>query len=889
MADDFTQANRRLRIATPLGPDELLITGLTGTEGISTLFHFQAELLGRDEHVDFDAIVGKGVTISIAAGKQLRYLNGIVSRFSQSGTVGRHASYRADIVPWPWFLTRTTDCRIFQKKAVPDIAKEIFGEYGFSDYRFRLNGTYDPREYCVQYRETDFTFVSRLLEEEGIFFFFDHEDGKHTLVVGDSPHAHEPCPVLSQVRFMHESGTGSDDDDIVTWFAKEQEVRAGRYSHTDYNFKTPSLDLSASATGADPRPYELYDYPACGPTRSRTEALVRIRQQEEDATRVRFGGAGFVRSFSPGWKFTLRAHGDGVSATFDGNYVLTAVRHRAKESYAAGEETEVSYDNDFECVEGSVVFRPPRRTPRPVIHGVQTAMVVGLAGEEIFVDEYGRVKVQFYWDRLGKWDENSSCWLRVSHDWAGKNWGIVSIPRIGQEVIVSFLDGDPDRPLITGRVYNAEQMPPYTLPAGKTQSGIKSRTTLGGTPSNFNEFRFEDKKGGEEIYLHAEKNWTVHVKDGEAKTVGSSISTSAGGSISRSAGGNHSRTADKSIIDKATIDITTNSGKNMALQAGGSYALHTNLGIHLKAMNFVAELIESGAKQAAEAIKKGAMATGVAAGVAGHAASSGAGGGTDSLAAGFSAVGSQAAAGAQQTGMQALAALSPGIEAGAVELNRMSEAASQGMQHLEGPVNTAIAKMDGLKNALQSGASPEAVAGAFMDMAAAAMTAWKDAAKIIEGLLPQIPSIVLWAMKDIQATALWSMSLSTRVKGISIEAKNHDIDIKAKKNVKIEASDKDLSVKASKNDILIEAKKHVKVTAGEEIVLETGQSSLTMNHDGTIVLKGKGITIDAMQKIEAKAMNMTSEAQVKSVTKGAMIEVEASGINTIKGALVKIN
>src|SRR5262249_48519086 len=656
---------------------------------------FRAELLGRDDRRDFDPIVGKNVTVAIAATGGDRYVNGIVSRFAQAGTVGRHASYTADIVAWPWFLTHTTDCRIFQKKSVPDIVKQIFGEYGLSDYRFQLTGSYEPREYCVQYRESDYDFIARLLEDEGIFYFFVHEDGKHTLVLADSQRAHDPCPVRDRVRFVHEQES-LDDEDVVTTFSKAQEIRAGKVSHTDYCFKTPSIDLHASATGADPRPLELYDYPAGASKRDRCETLARIRQEEVDAARIVFRGTSYVRSLTAGYKFTLTSTGDGVSRTFDGGYVVTTVQ--ASESYGVGgddEEPELSYRNDFTCIASSTPFRPVRATPRPVVHGVQTAKVVGPAHEEIFVDEYGRVKVQFHWDREGKWDENSSCWIRISQDWAGKNWGIVSIPRIGQEVIVSFLEGDPDQPVITGRVYNAEQMPPYALPANRTQSGIKSRTSVGGTPDTFNELRFEDKRGAEEIYLHAEKNWTIHVKDGESKTVGSSISTSAGGNISRNVGGDHSRTANQNIKDKANVDITTNSGKNMELQAAGSYSLLPNLGIHLKAMNFAAARIESGAKEAAKAIKKGAAATGVAAGVAGYRASDAAGGGQASLEAGFAAVGEKAAAGAQQAGLQALAALAPGIEAGAARDQRLSRRAAPGLPKSAGAGHQGVTQNDG--------------------------------------------------------------------------------------------------------------------------------------------------------------------------------------------------
>jgi type VI secretion system secreted protein VgrG len=560
MADDFTQANRRLRIETPLGPDALLITALSGTEGVSTLFHFQAELLGRDEQAKFDDIVGKNVTISIAAGKGDRYLNGIVSRFSQSGTVGEHAHYRADIVPWTWFLTRTSDCRIFQKKSVPDIVKQIFGEYGFSDYKLQL-GSHQPREYCVQYRETDFNFIARLLEEEGIFFFFDHADGKHTMIISDGSRSADPCRVLDHARFVHEQ-VSLDEDDVVTWFAKEQEVRAAKYSLTDYDFEKPSLDLAANATGSDQRKYELYDYPAGGTTRDRTQSLARLRQEEEDTSRVVFRGHGYVRSFTPGFKFSLASVGVGVGSTYDGSYVLTSLRHHASESYGQGEGSDSSYENEFECIDPGVHLRPPRHTARPVVHGVQTAVVVGPGGEEIYVDKYSRVKVQFFWDREGKRNENSSCWLRVSTSWAGKNWGMVSIPRIGQEVIVSFLEGDPDQPIIVGSVYNGEQMPPYDLPGNKTQSGLKSRSSLSGTPANFNEIRFEDKKGSEELYLHAEKDETIVVENDKSESVGADETISIGHDRTETVGHNETITVQndraETVVGNETLTVAKN-------------------------------------------------------------------------------------------------------------------------------------------------------------------------------------------------------------------------------------------------------------------------------------------------------------------------------------------
>jgi type VI secretion system secreted protein VgrG len=519
MADDFSQANRRLRITTPLGDDALLVTAVTGEERISGLFHFDLELIGRESKVDFDQIVGKAVTLSVETTKGKRYTNGFVSRFSQGGTVGDHARFRAEVVPWLWFLTRTADCRIFQHLSVPDIVKQIFTDLGFTDFAFRLQGTFEPRDYCVQYRETDFAFVSRLMEEEGIFYFFEHEDGKHTLVMGNTPNVHQPAPIESKVLLMHET-ISTDQENVATRWDKTQEVRTGKWSATDYNFETPSLSLMASASSADRsanQKLEVYDYPAGDKKRPPIERIVKLRQGEEDRSVRTYGGESYARGITPGYRIDLEGVGN---SDFDGTYVVTQVSHTMHESWGPGVEEEHSYKNAFECIPLAVPFRPECVTPRPEVHGVQTAVVVGPGGEEIFVDKYGRVKVQFHWDREGKKNETSSCWIRVAHGWAGKNWGIIHIPRIGQEVVVAFEEGDIDHPLIVGSVYNAEQMPPYDLPANMTQSGIKTRSSKGGTPANFNEIRFEDKKGSEQVYIHAEKNQDNVVENDETLSVG---------------------------------------------------------------------------------------------------------------------------------------------------------------------------------------------------------------------------------------------------------------------------------------------------------------------------------------------------------------------------------
>lgn len=869
----YTQANRLIAFDTPLGEDVLLLQGFSGHEGLSRLFAFQVDLLTEDTAIACHQLVGQRVTLRIGlADESQRSINGFVSRFTQRGCDARFTYYRAEVVPWLWFLTQTADCRIFQNMTIPEIIMQVFTDLGFRDVRNALEGSFEPRDYCVQYRETDFNFVSRLMEHAGIFYFFEHTPERHTLVLANSPTVHLPCPGQEYARYDYSAGAVLAEDVMSTW-QLEQELRPGKYALADYNFETPTTSLMAHVTstvrvgsnGTSNAAYEIYDYPGTYQQKGQGEELVRLRIEEEETSHLVASGSSTCRAFLPGYRFDLLDH---PSPEMNQPYVLTEVQHLATMggSYlGATAQGAESYTNQVTCIPYGVPFRPPRVTLKPTVQGPQTAVVVGKAGEEIWTDKYGRVKVQFHWDRQGKHDENSSCWIRVSHPWAGKGWGAISIPRLGQEVIVDFLEGDPDQPIITGRVYNAMQMPPYALPAQQTQSGVKSRSTKGGTPDNFNELRFEDQAGSEEIFLHAEKDWNIRVKNAETETVGATITTNAGGNISRNSGASISRTADQNITDKAGVSIITESGQDMSLQAGGSYQLHTNLGIHLKAMNFVAALIESGAKAAAAAITKGLAATGVAAAAA-YAQGRAAG---DADAA-KSAAGNQLAAGAEATGYQALAALSPGIEAGAAELTRLSAQASQRMDKLSEPVSRAMESADKLGKAIESGASPEAIAGAFMTMADAVATAFNDAKALVEGLLPQIPSIVMWAMKDINAHALWSMELSTRVKNISIEAKNKDVNVKAKKNLNLEAVDQNLNLKASTKDVLLTGKEKVtiksetqdlvieaektKVTikAKKELCLRCGSASITLDDDGNVLIGGKNIYIKASKGTNVK-------------------------------------
>jgi type VI secretion system secreted protein VgrG len=515
----ITQAQRGLSVTTALGQDVLLLLGFSGKESISRLFTYYLELASDTESIAPKEIIGQPVTWQVGRDDETpRYFNGVVSRFVAGGVDRRGLrTYRAEVVPWTWFLTRTTDCRIFQNQASPDIIKAIFHAFGFGDFEANLTGSYAQWEYCVQYRETAFNFISRLMEHEGIFYFFRHEPGKHTMVLADSTSAYQDVPE-SPVKFA--GAKMAAQNQILTW-EHHFELRPGKWTRTDYNFETPSTHLQTTTTTVIPldvaKKYELFDYPGAYPTTSVGDPITKVRMEEQEAGYEVVTGTSQCGSFTTCGKFTLEGHD---VAAENAAYAITAIQHSASEASYSSSAVGGTYSNAFTCIPATVPFRPDRITPKPIVQGVQTAVVVGPSGEEIYVDKYGRVKVQFFWDRLGKNDENSSCWIRVAELWAGKNWGIVFHPRIGQEVVVDFLEGDPDRPLITGRVYNAEQMPPYTLPDNMTQSTIKTRSTKQGSTDNFNEIKFEDKKGSELLFIHAEKDQTIEVEHDESHWVG---------------------------------------------------------------------------------------------------------------------------------------------------------------------------------------------------------------------------------------------------------------------------------------------------------------------------------------------------------------------------------
>ncbi len=523
----ITQSTRSVSVSTPLGEDTLVFKSMSASEGMSQLFEYELELLSEQGNIDLNDMLGQSVTVSLetntpaARGGKDRFFNGLVSRFSYAGTQDRYHLYQATLRPWFWNLTRTSNCRIFQEMTVPDIVAEVLRKNGFSDFEFSLSsGRYRTWTYCVQYRETDFNFICRLLEQEGIYFYFHHQDNQHFLAMTDSVSSHNSVGAIPY--FPPQNNIRREGEFISEWYVAS-EVRPGKFVTDDFNYETPSTELEArldnpeSHAAADG---EIYDYPGQYSKPNEGETYAQIRLQELQTPHIVAEATSNCLRVSVGELFDLENF---PRDDQNREYLITSVTYQIKsDAYISGSGStgENFYSCQFSCIDRTRQYRAPRLTPKPVVQGPQTAFVVGRKGEDIDTDKLGRVKVQFHWDRQGKMDEKSSCWVRVSQNWAGKNWGGVFLPRIGQEVIVDFLEGDPDRPIITGRVYNGENTPPYALPANKTQSGIKSRSSKKGSDDNFNELRFEDKKGEEEIYFHAEKDFTRMVENDDTLNVG---------------------------------------------------------------------------------------------------------------------------------------------------------------------------------------------------------------------------------------------------------------------------------------------------------------------------------------------------------------------------------
>lgn len=552
---------RNISVSTALG-DTLTFSQMEGFDEISACFHYELGLVSKDINVKHEDLLGTPATITINMESGKRFFHGIIDEFAFHEYREDYAHYRAVLRPWLWFLSYRSDNRIFQKKSVVEIIEEVFKQHAHVKVEKRLKKSYPPREYCVQYRESDLTFVQRLMEHEGIFYHFDHDEGEHTLVLSDANASVKQAEGSETVKFRGVTAPVAGQDDVIHRLLPRAYVRSGAYVHTDYDFKKPATDLMTKADA--PKAHEaskgeLYHYPGDYIEVGAGEPLAAVRLEAAQAQHVRVEATGNVRWLWSGVSFQLEEF-DRESENV-AYLVLRSDYEMWDDAYRSGMQRQSEgFGVRLQLQPLSLTFRPERRTAKPLMSGPQTAVVVGPSGEEIFTDEYARVKVQFHWDRLGGADENSSCFVRVSSVWAGSGWGFIQIPRIGQEVIVDFLEGDPDKPIITGRVYNAAQMPPYGLPANATQSGWKSNSSPGG--GGWNEMRFEDKKGSEEVYFQAEKDHNELIKNNETRTIGNDFAEDVGHDATQDIG--HDRTETVGNDKSVTVghDQSTSIGNN---------------------------------------------------------------------------------------------------------------------------------------------------------------------------------------------------------------------------------------------------------------------------------------------------------------------------------------
>jgi type VI secretion system secreted protein VgrG len=609
-----TQDYISLAVTTPLGKDALILQELTGTEFVSDLFSFTLVMRSATGALDLDLsqLVDQSITVTLTGDQGAkRIINGICTRAIQTAT-----SYVAELRPWLWKLGLASDCRIFQTKTAVEIIKAVFSDLGYTDVKDSTTATYTQRDYCVQYGESNLNFVLRLMEDEGIFYYFTHADGKHTLVLADDASACSNISGTSTISYvvLPPNKQWVVADHIIEC-SLEQEVVSGSYQSDDYNFTTPSVDLKASATGTAKGP-KVYEYPGNHQAKDAGDARAALRVAELQAPAKRLSGVSLVRAFTAGSQFTLKGH---PRSDLNAAWILHSVSHRA----VARE-----YDNRFTALPADTVFRPSRRTLAPRIAGSQTATVVGKSGEETYTDQYGRIKVQFPWDQVGTNDENSSCWVRVAQGWAGKNWGAFFLPRIGMEVLVSFLEGNPDQPIVTGCVYNGTNPVPYTLDANQTRSTIKTNSSKNGT--GYNEIRFEDKTDSEELYIQAQKDMTILVNNKRAVTIDKSDDTltlnegnrtitltkgnethSVKGTRDVTVEGAETRTNKDAFSQSVTKDYTLKVDGDISIEASGAVTITAGKGLTLKSSQAMSLTSGAGltAKATSDATLQGMNAT----------------------------------------------------------------------------------------------------------------------------------------------------------------------------------------------------------------------------------------------------------------------------------------
>jgi type VI secretion system secreted protein VgrG len=537
MGENLKQDKRVGSFNTPLGKDELVLVRFDGAEGLSELFEFRIEALSETADINFDQAIGKQCTLKFKTYGQEREFSGLMVEAQWLGLRQDNYSYRVVLRPWLWLLSRTSDCRIFQDKKAPDIIKQVFKDRGFSDYEFKLTdeGSYPKLEYCVQYRETDLNFVTRLMEQHGIYYFFEHQGEKHKLILVDSKSKHQPVPGHEKTTYNANVRDWTRDKERIFEWISERRFRTGKIELNDYNYLKSTSQLTSDRSASEPYTHsdmEVYDYPGKYKEKSEGEFYAKIRLEAEQAADHRRHANGDALSLYPGGVTQLERH---PTDSQNIEYLIVRSTHTfIAQAYRSGtlvSGEDADYYGSYEFMPKDQQFRAPIVTPKPLIQGIQTAKVVtkdSNSNEEIDVEELTEIYVRFHWMREqgDKEAKQRSCKIRVAQVWSGKTWGGQFIPRVGQEVVVEFLEGDPDRPLVVGTVYNDQYKPPYELPKKKTIAGIKSDSTKGSSGNN--EWNFEDKKGSEKISVHAEKDLDTVILNAETRTIGEKFESPTG-------------------------------------------------------------------------------------------------------------------------------------------------------------------------------------------------------------------------------------------------------------------------------------------------------------------------------------------------------------------------
>lgn len=574
----------------------------TVRDEVSAGFAITVNVVSRSQELDLKLLLGKKMTVkqTLPDGGS-RFFNGRCKRVEQLGPSSASLyGYRFSLAPSLSFLSMRTNCKIFQHKTIPDVLKEVLGAETELGFEMRLSGKYEPWEYCVQYRETTLNFVTRLMEQEGIYYFFEHSEKDHKLILCDNLALHKPIAGVASLPFFRPGATKSKVEHI-SGLAIHQELQPGKYAIDEYDPLKPSTPLFSTSEakttdGIKETGYEVFDYPGEYDTHAEGNSYANIRLEEIQSHRLVFHAQCEAHQITAGSTLTIEKH---PVKQYNAEYFITGHEGNFSEGgQEAGTEQTLSIETSFNAIKGNQQYRPTRKSPRPLISGVQTAIVVGKSGDEIYTDDKGRVCVQFFWDRIGTSNEKSSCWIRVATPWASGQFGVFSLPRVGDEVVVTFLEGDPDRPLITGSVYNAQNKPPYAMPADKTQSGIRSKSTKGGGASDFNEIRFEDKKGSEIFAIQAQHDFhslTKHdhiseVKSNTHLTVGANQSEKIGGKQhlevkldqSTKVGGTYSLDVKADWMVKSGASLNAEAGSEIHLKSGGMIVLEAAAGITIK-------------------------------------------------------------------------------------------------------------------------------------------------------------------------------------------------------------------------------------------------------------------------------------------------------------------